>query len=73
MISNLCYLFKRQPHKMVKDTERIRRQQPTNCLSMFDHFVGLTLKGLYWSDDHQFFWKASTERQNEESLPRFLF
>ena len=21
-------------------------QQPTNCLSMFDHFVGLALKGL---------------------------
>ena len=22
------------------------RQQPTNCLSVFDHFVGLTLKGI---------------------------
>ena len=22
------------------------RQQPTNCLSVFDHFVGLALKGL---------------------------
>ena len=21
-------------------------QQPTNCLSIFDHFVGLALKGL---------------------------
>ena len=29
------YLFKRQPHKMVKHT-----------LSVFDHFVGLALKGL---------------------------
>ena len=23
-----------------------RRQQPTNCLSVFDHFMGLALKGL---------------------------
>ena len=33
-------------HKMVKHTQIIRRQQPTNCLSVFDHFVGLALKGL---------------------------
>ena len=38
--------FKRQPHKMVKRTQTIRRQQPMNCLSVFDHFAGLTLKGL---------------------------
>ena len=38
--------FKRQPHKMVKHTQTIRRILPTNCLSMFDHFVGLALKGL---------------------------
>ena len=31
---------------MVKHTQTIRRQQPTNCLSLFDHFVGLALKGL---------------------------
>ena len=31
---------------MVKHTQTIRRQKPTNCLSVFDHFVGLTLKGL---------------------------
>ena len=36
--------FKRQPHKMVKHTQIIRRQQPTNCFS--DYFVGLELKGL---------------------------
>ena len=33
------------PYKMVKHTQTIRRQ-PTNCLRMFDHFVGLALKGL---------------------------
>ena len=31
---------------MVKHSQTIRRQQPTNCLSVFDHFVRLTLKGL---------------------------
>ena len=31
---------------MVKHTETIRPQKPTNCLSVFDHFVGLALKGL---------------------------
>ena len=31
---------------MVKHTQVIRRQKPTNCLSVFDHFVGLVLKGL---------------------------
>ena len=31
---------------MVKHTQTIRRQQPTNCLSVFGHFVGLALKGL---------------------------
>ena len=38
--------FKRQPHKMVKHAQTIRWQQPTNCLSVFDHFLGLALKGL---------------------------
>ena len=31
---------------MIKRTQTIHRQQPTNCLSIFDHFVGLVLKGL---------------------------
>ena len=38
--------FKRQPNKMVKQIQTIRRQKPTNCLSLFDRFVGLALKGL---------------------------
>ena len=29
----------------VKHIQTIRRQ-PTSCLSVFDHFVGLALKGL---------------------------
>ena len=31
---------------MVKHTQTIRRQEPKNCLSVLDHFVGLVLKGL---------------------------
>ena len=31
---------------MVKHTQTIRRQESTNCLSVFDHFVGLAIKGL---------------------------
>ena len=29
-----------------KSTQTIRRLLPANCLSVFDHFVGLVLKGL---------------------------
>ena len=35
---------------MVKHTQTIRRKISTNCLSVFDHFVGLVLKGLRCSD-----------------------
>ena len=31
---------------MVNHTQKIRRQQPTNCLSVFDHFAGVELKGV---------------------------
>ena len=31
---------------MVEQTQTICWQQPTICLSMFNHFVGLALKGL---------------------------
>ena len=31
---------------MVKHIQTICRQEPTNLLSVFDHFVGLALKGL---------------------------
>ena len=40
--------FKRQLHKIVKHTQIIRWKQPTNCLSVFNHFVGLSLKGIRW-------------------------
>ena len=31
---------------MIKHTQTICRLLPTNCLSVFDYFVGLALKGL---------------------------
>ena len=31
---------------MAKQTQTIRRQQPTNYLSVFDHLVGLVLQRL---------------------------
>ena len=31
---------------MVKHNRKIRWQQPTDCLSVFDHLVGLALKEL---------------------------
>ena len=31
---------------MIKYTQTIRRLFPVNCLSVFDHFVALALKGL---------------------------
>ena len=40
------YWVKHQPHKMVKHIQTIRRQQPTNFLSVFDYFVGMVPKLL---------------------------
>ena len=44
-------LSKRQTHKMVKHTQTICRLLSTNCLSVFDHFVGLALKGSKATDN----------------------
>ena len=41
---------KRQPHKIVKYNQTIREQQPTNCFSVFNHFVELALKWLIFPD-----------------------
>ena len=34
------------PTKWSNTVKKNRRQQPTNCLSVFDHFVGLAIEGL---------------------------
>ena len=44
--SDLIPFFNHQPHKMVKHTQKLRQLLLTNCLSVFDHFLGLALKGL---------------------------
>ena len=55
--------FKRQPHKMVKHTQTICQLLPTNCLSMFDYFVGLAFKGIIlW--DSAFIVKTSKCKQS---------
>ena len=40
--------FSANSTKLVKHTQTIRRQKPTNCLSVFDYFDGLELKGLIY-------------------------
>ena len=37
--------FKRQPHKILNTLKQFIGKLPMNSLSVFDHFVGLTLKG----------------------------
>ena len=37
---------KRQPHKQSNRLKQFVSNLPTNCLTVFDHFVGLALKGL---------------------------
>ena len=44
--SNNSSAFGDQPLKMVRHTQTIRRILVANCLSFFDHLVGLTLKRL---------------------------
>ena len=45
-LKHQTYQFKCQPHKKVKHTQTIRRFLSTNYLNVFDHFMGLALKGL---------------------------
>ena len=35
-----------------QQTQTIRRMLLTNCLIVFDHFVGLALKGLKLTEQH---------------------
>ena len=55
-----CYPFKHQPHKMVKHTQTIRWLLPRNCLSVFDHFVKLALKGWILSFISMFHFNISS-------------
>ena len=49
LIAGNCHInwaFKHQLNKMDKHTQKIRRKLPKNCLSVFDYFMELVLKGL---------------------------
>ena len=57
---------------MAKHTETIRPQLPTNCLSMFDHFVGLAVKRLKCTCKYSFKSHARVENlssTNEKKVP----
>ena len=62
-----CY-FKCQPHKMVKHTQTSRRVLPTNCLSVFDHFVGRVLKELFC-----IYHTPSVNKERKKNTPLNLF
>ena len=61
-LTNSILTLKRQLYEMVKHTQIIRRLLPTNCLSVFDRFVGLALKELrcrvpFRSQYKTYFWR----------------
>ena len=60
---------------MVKHTRTIRQQQRANCLSVFDHFVGLALKGFKFecNTDFQLTTKSSGSFQFESTTDFLLF
>ena len=50
---------------MVKQTpQEIRRQQPANCLSVFDHFAGLAIKRTKLGND-----KSIPKKRVQSSFP----
>ena len=59
----------RKPHKMVNHTQTIRRLLLTNFFSVFDHFVGLALKGLRVLNDKQL---NTTKRKQFPPVTRFF-
>ena len=55
---------------MTKHSQTIRRQ-PTNCLSVFDHFVGLALKGLIPPIFHQNFLETRIDMIKPNQITEF--
>ena len=56
---------------MVKHTHTIRRQKPTNCLSVFDHFAGLALKGLSYRNHKNFDESTFLKDLNKKTIITF--
>ena len=52
LYSNLKVILDSNFNLLKKHTQTIRRQQLTNCLSVFNHFVWLALKGLKLRRNH---------------------
>ena len=50
----------------------IRRQQPTSCLNVFDHFVKLALKGLS-TKNQALILLCGSQINNSESLNQEIF
>ena len=50
---------------MVKHTQRIRWKKPANCLSVFDHFVGLVVKVLNYLLMHLDFYSSTVNYQRK--------
>ena len=55
---------------MVKHTQRIRCQQPTNCLCVFEHFVGFALKGFIEYNMRNMFLCKSYTKYDGETISR---
>ena len=55
---------------MVKHIQAIRCQKPTNCLRVFDNFVGLTFKGLKGDSGAVFFCEFCEIFKNNYFLER---
>ena len=56
---------------MVKHTQTIRQQKPTNCLSLFDHFAGWWFEKNWGKEFDGMLLKInSKQRVNNEDLAR---
>ena len=55
---------------MIKHAQTIRWQQPTNCLSVFDHFMRLALKRLTLQNNCLRKLKTSSYCKTDKSFPR---
>ena len=59
---------------MVKHTQTIHLLLPTNCLSVFDHFVGLALQGLETSVFLLFLRSVEWDQRNKvRGIPSILY
>ena len=58
---------------MVKCTQTIFRVLPTNCLSVFDEFIGLVHKGLRFCQQNQLLYIFHERRAGFERQALLLF